>query len=109
VGLCPAAHRKLLTKVSATAHSIFDHLATATHDLKEAVAPHAWATAAEKLRSRYGHSTKNANAVGGIGSSSNSMGCDFCNMAVQYIKMALHNNQTLAQIEQVRGQKGFLV
>jgi len=98
VGLCPAAHRKLLTKAFATAHTMFDHLATATHDLKEAVSPHAWVTAADKLRSRYGHVSP-ASANGG-GSSSNSIGCDFCNMAVQYIKMALHNNQTLAQIEQ---------
>lgn len=35
------------------------------------------------------------------GGSSNNIGCDFCNMAVQYIKLALHNNQTVEQIEQV--------
>jgi hypothetical protein len=34
-------------------------------------------------------------------SSSNNIGCDFCNMAVEYIKLALHNNQTLEQIEEV--------
>jgi hypothetical protein len=32
---------------------------------------------------------------------SNNIACDFCNMAVQYIKLALHNNQTIEQIEQV--------
>jgi hypothetical protein len=37
-----------------------------------------------------------------VGSSSNNIGCDFCNMAVEYIKLALHNNQTLEQIEAVR-------
>jgi Saposin-like type B, region 1 len=41
-------------------------------------------------------------AVGGAtASSSNNMGCDFCNMAVEYIKLALHNNQTKEQIEEV--------
>lgn len=35
------------------------------------------------------------------GGSGNNIGCDFCNMAVQYIKLALHNNQTVEQIEQV--------
>lgn len=39
-------------------------------------------------------------SIGG-GGSSNNIGCDFCNMAVQYIKLALHNNQTVEQIEQV--------
>lgn len=41
-------------------------------------------------------------AVGGAtASSGNNMGCDFCNMAVEYIKLALHNNQTKEQIEEV--------
>lgn len=36
------------------------------------------------------------------GGSSNNIGCDFCNMAVEYIKLALHNNKTTAEIEEVR-------
>jgi hypothetical protein len=42
-----------------------------------------------------------AAAAGSNGGSSNNIGCDFCNMAVQYIKLALHNNQTIEQIEEV--------
>jgi hypothetical protein len=78
-----------------------------------------WAQAAAAVHKRYGHETGAAlkrhpvfDKLGsGSGSgvdlgsgSSNSIGCDFCNMAVQYIKMALQNNQTTAQIEAVSGR-----
>lgn len=55
-----------------------------------------WSAAAEKVRARYG-------AVGGgsNGGGENSLTCDFCNMAVQYVKVALHNNKTMEQIELV--------
>ncbi|KIZ01760.1 cathepsin D, partial [Monoraphidium neglectum] len=33
-------------------------------------------------------------------SSSNGFGCDFCNTAVEYVKIALRNNQTIEEIEE---------
>eukprot|EP00879_Flechtneria_rotunda_P020372 GHRR01021434.1.p1 GENE.GHRR01021434.1~~GHRR01021434.1.p1 ORF type:complete len:274 (-),score=37.52 GHRR01021434.1:1320-2141(-) len=49
-----------------------------------------------QVRARYGH--KSPYLKGG---SSNNIGCDFCNMAVEYIRLALHNNKTTAEIEEV--------
>ncbi len=52
-----------------------------------------------------------ASSVGGgyaSGASANNLGCDFCNTAVEYVKIALRNNQTVEEIEEVRegGVKG---
>lgn len=44
-----------------------------------------------------------AGGSNGSNSGSNNIGCDFCSMAVQYIKLALHNNKTVEQIEEVGG------
>jgi hypothetical protein len=100
----------------ASPSSLLPHFLTTTTSKVQAN----WAQAAAAVHKRYGHEAGAAlkkhpvfgklasgSSLGGSGvdlgsgSGSNSIGCDFCNMAVQYIKMALQNNQTTAQIEAV--------
>lgn len=88
----------------------------------------AWDAAAAELRTKYGgyttgdsmgdmHASGPPKAAGRLGdalrglltgagdakrnSGDNSLMCDFCNAAVEYVKVALHNNQTVEQIEEV--------
>lgn len=116
VGLCPLApttSRRLMASPS----SLLPHFLTTTTSKVQAN----WAQAAAAVHKRYGHEAGAAlkkhpvfgklasgSSLGGSGvdlgsgsGGSNTIGCDFCNMAVQYIKMALQNNQTTAQIEAV--------
>ncbi len=84
--------------------------------MSDAAAAHvAWKAVTDAVKARYAHVGSSSSTSGdgsGVGSSSsrsgsgssssNSMGCEFCTMAVEYVKMALHNNETEAQIEEVR-------
>jgi hypothetical protein len=72
-----------------------------------------WVRAADKVRARYaGHGGESSGSNGGVGSGvdggaptthktqkTNNMACQFCETAAAYVRAALHNNQTTAQIE----------
>jgi len=82
-----------------------------------------WHAAAGRVRARYGHrqqssgqaagaaaaaTTDDGRENGGAGAgaangppqkSSNNVACDFCTTAAEYVRAALHNNETKAQIE----------
>jgi phytepsin len=91
VGLCSSG-RKLLTAPHQLSSMIQQVLGRHQQGVEET-----WSSAANKIRERYGHQS----TLGTVsGSSSNNIGCDFCNMAVEYIKLALHNNKTTAEIEE---------
>ncbi|WIA23977.1 hypothetical protein OEZ85_013609 [Tetradesmus obliquus] len=100
VGLCPMAsgNRRLMSAFSSAAHSMLDPFLSRVEGVQGT-----WAKAADAVRSRYGHQPllkRHSSSSSSSSSASNNIGCDFCNMAVEYIKLALHNNQTLEQIEQ---------
>lgn len=101
VGLCPMAsgNRRLMSAFTSAAHSMLDPFLSRVEGVEGT-----WSKAADAVRSRYGHQPllkhHSSSSSSASNSASNNIGCDFCNMAVEYIKLALHNNQTLEQIEQ---------
>ncbi|KAF8060302.1 APA1 [Scenedesmus sp. PABB004] len=116
VGLCPVAAgaggRRLMGGWRDAVDALLRPVAAAA---SVGAAEAAWATAAGKVHARYGHApaprparAPGASASGAADSvynsvnnaQSNNIGCDFCNMAVEYIKLALHNNKTTAEIEE---------
>ncbi|KAI8475426.1 MAG: aspartic peptidase domain-containing protein [Monoraphidium minutum] len=122
----PAASRRLLAAagpLGAAARSVADALLSS-----HASVDSQWAASASKLRARYGAAPPGAAAAGRLGASpagrlaasllntlapeaaaaasnggdggSNNIACDFCNTAVEYVKIALRNNQTVEEIEE---------
>lgn len=97
------AYDQLTSRISETSSALgglFQNVISKTQPADDV-----WNAAANKVRSRYGHQhSANTHQMVGSTGSSNNIACDFCNMAVEYIKLALHNNKTTAEIEeQVEG------